>query len=347
MKRIVCASGLAIIGTMIAVHQPMRAAVAREVSGQCQWDVDGVTTHTHIHTTNDHRYQQVNGPFTFPFAVKLFHTPAGTKIIGYGGEQNADVQWDETRSSAFPDLQGDPHGLKTWTGHVTEDPRLGGDRAAPPHGVYYARQMARTLYPNNKGQVDTELWEQYYSMLDPSQPEVAISPSSGYLLNAKCQVASPAGNQFGSTIVEFREPLPQGVLTAPFTTEINAYNYGDPPTGLPQGTFEQWLDRDIHNGVTGTLLATNTAMHGVTRMITIDPAQMGTGFHRQSFAWIQPGNGGEQISAWIVMDFEVGDGIVVPPPPPPPVVNPPLPPIAGVYTFTCDAAGNCKLVILR
>lgn len=350
-------------------------------------------TIAHVHLLMQFcRYAEFGAPFVVPFTVKLFHF-AGHASQVWGG-QVTDVFWDATGSSTPPDLTGDPHGLRTWTGHVTFDPAFGPYPVLQTdHGWFTPRLTVRGTLDNGDI-VEVEGLESAYSIVDRTAPETP-NPGEGHIVSARVTAnttrggLSRYGTAFGSAVSEYVDFLPVGPIQAPWATRIFPYNYSPSVIDLPLGNFEQRMDLDLHNNVPGTLLA-RAELNGNANFqsipFTFDPAVIGSGDHRFGLFWNQSDGVGNRVSALLAVGVSVGPGVPLPtlcadptatnvggllpcvfPTPPVDVcpnlqgvqttvpvglilvdgqcVIPPVVPVSTVYTFTCDLAGKCTVVI--
>jgi hypothetical protein len=153
---------------------------------------------------------------------------------------------------------------------------------------------------------------------------------------------------YGVTFADYDSYLPVAPIQQPWTAGAATAGYGG--VGLPQATFEQRVDLDLHNRIPGNLIATQTAFGDILRPVVFDPSVLGSGTHKVAILRNQP-NGNEQISALLVIDVAVGPGTTTGPPVVPPVVPPVTPPVtqllpAGTYRL-CDATGKCVDLVIR
>lgn len=345
-------------------------------SGQCHWTQAGAPLDiasplsSHVHVDFKHPYgAEMSAPFVSPFTITLHHTPG---VIGMVFPLlGRDLVWDETGSSTLPVFVGDPHGDVVKTGHFTIDPVtpiMGADgapdllRSAPPRG-WYAVGLVVRVYFDSGDKLEAALYSSLYSLKDPTAPERGAR-AGGRILNVQCapfsaRLDDPRGSAFGTAVAEYQDFVPIAPIQTAWTIPGFLYNYAA-DLALPIGVFEQRVDADFHHGVPGTTVRSEPldGNHSfATIPITFDPAAMGSGAHKVALGWTQP-RGIEQLTALLVVPVTVGPG--VPPPTlctdpaasniggplpcvfPPPVV---VPPVVTVYTFTCDAAGKCTVIV--
>jgi hypothetical protein len=304
---------------------PQKAAYASPAewpvaSSQCHWRAAGVNDMPEMpaHTHNDLQfplYAEVGtAPFTVPFTFTLFDTKG--KIIGVSGSLVTNWSLDAAK---LP-LTGNPAGVLVFTGHVTFVPSLGvSDGSVPLHGWYTLRWMVRTQYDNGDV-VDNQLSVSVYSVIDPTQPERQPGDGTGrILMRSQCVLATsrPGVQTFGASIMEFQQLLPLfGNVSAdkPWNMNASGYNYGGGELQLlPPGVFEFRLDPDLHHGIPGTTLDSNTAS-STTRTETL-PNLIPDGPHKLMFMWHRPSaSGDEELVSNLVYNITAGpDGVAQPP----------------------------------
>lgn len=310
------------------------------ISGQCHWaperldPLDLTLGHTHIEASVPIWGELGGAPITVPVTVRLFRT-AG-KIVNvwadHAGDHTNDVIWDRLPDGTIPTfpLQGDPNGLKTWTGHVILDPfgdYKDGVGGFPAHGTFGERFYARTVFDNGDQMSYALLSVPMYSVIDPTQPEVA-PPGGSSFFRASCTPFSPGTTPDGSNgsgIVEVPtgQTLPIfAPIAEPVTVSTNAYNYG--PNEVPPSVYELRLDSDLHMNVPGVLLVQNTIPFddkGTFNSDTIDPAVLAAstppmgftpGWHRLSFTWKnESGKGGVNSGGYTVPPNETMVALLV------------------------------------
>lgn len=291
---------------------------------QGHWFIhDGHTAHTHI-GINGPMYGEIAGPVVVPFVVKLFHVPG--RIAGFYSENAHDIIWDETGTSRPPEMIGEPHGLRTWTGRFTIDPTRESYRSASPHGWFSAALKPVTVFDDG-AQTTVALYLPLFSMVDPSVPE---SPSDGPVLSAQvdAQSAHPQpGEQYGTLVSIYSDYLPLDPIRAPWIGRAGMTGYG--AFNLPPAGFEQRADLDLHNGIEGTLLASGSAIGGFELRAAFDPNVLQTGSHKMAIIRTQA-NRDEQAMSLLVFDVPVGEPPYDPSPLP---VTPPPPPVDPLPTW--------------
>lgn len=174
-------------------------------------------------------------------------------------------------------------------------------------------------------------------------------------------------------------------ILAPFNTPKVVfpltYNYANLFTLFP--SYELRLDPNFHMGIAGQLIASTATNRagGISNVDTLDPVviaastpPMGAtpGKHRLFFLWNQDTGAGspgyapnERLTTIVGVEVAIGENPVPADPPPAPtcqdpkatnvggplpcvfpvVIPPPPPPLLTVFTFTCDPAGKCVLVV--
>lgn len=340
--------------------------------------------HTHIEAYPPIWAELGSGPVTIPITLRLFQTAGKLTIVlaEFEGVNGPVAMADVVLDQPLP-LVGDPHGLVSLTGHVTFDPATGTD-TIPVHGWFNTKLFARTVYDNGDV-LDTQFWVPYFSMVNPAVPEPAYGEGLMELAaKCTIESKDIENGGMGQHLTEVRgtESQARGYLPilAPFATPITifplTYNYKALPTTV--GLYELRLDANFHMGLPGTLIATTATElpnGGVSNVDVLDPvviaastAAMGTtpGKHRLVAMWDQDTGAGspgfapnERLVSLLGFEVTIGPNPQPPPPPllctdpratnvggPLPCVFPPPPlPIGTVYTFTCDAAGKCTVVV--
>lgn len=348
-----------------SIHgHPQKAAYASSaewppLSGQCQLFPSPMIAHYHFEPNAPIYAVNAGEPFTMRFAVKLFMLPGHIQFLG--GDMVQAIVWDATGTSTPPDhLTGDPHGLKTWTGQITLAPlqriasNLGGfGPPLPVHGWFIVNVTARVQLDNGT-RVDTDFGFPMWSNLDPTAPIENQPQVHGPSLGMGCFQASLADASiwppvdpavFGKQITQVDDYLPiLGPLTGSWPVHSFTYGYVPAPH-LPDGTYELREDMDLHNGIPGTLLRTNTAPNalggGSEQTDVLTPELIGSGTHKLAFIWHEttgagfPGGFTANEESWslVVVNVTAGEGV----PPPPVVVLPPPPPAkacSGTVTGT-------------
>jgi hypothetical protein len=316
------------------------------LSAQCHWrpansNPDGTQVpqlispslgHTHLEA-HAPIYSEITGNFTIPFDLVLFHVDGS--IINYAslfGPLLGQVTWD----SPLP-LIGNPTGVVTITGHVVVDlSKADGSNGVgvdvPKRGWFIVTLETRTNFTNGD-RTDAALSIPFYSMLDPTKPEVELY-GGGIKTTASCSPISTQdqalrlwGDQIGANFSEYRTYLPilapiLGAITAP-TPFLYSY-IAD--ARMPNTIGMTRVDMDLHNGVAGTLIATDNAPPNQLVLLPspFDPAILGAGVHKVAAIWQQDTGAGvpgvltanEQVTSLLVVTVTVGTN--TPPPPPPP-----------------------------
>lgn len=333
---------------------------------QIHWDditIPGIQSpdesqHAHLGLVGCPKYGEVSGPFTCGIVIKIFNTTA--RVGRIYTQMVKSIVWDETGSTQQPVMQGTlghgAEGTRAWTGTVTFDPALSKGK----HGWASPFLSASVRFPDGR----TGFVAQYYPfflMVDPSVPEFNSRP----VWRASCQIDSNHGANYGDTLIEsgdFDQPhmfWPVAPLKAhtPWLVDSGSNGYGSP--NLPPAVWNLRRDLDYHQHNVGVLMREKTQTGAINSLITLDPDAMGPGDHRVANIRFQQ-DGDEQI-ACLQVSVVTAEADVQPPPPalctdptatnsgqplpcvfPPP---PPPPPVFTVFTFTCDAAGKCQLVV--
>lgn len=358
MKRlllVLCALALPLpVAAQSIYGSPQKAAYASPAeyptfSGQCHWlapnvnSTPGIPSHVHVDMTFPLYGVTLadRAPFQVRFSLTLFHT-AG-RISRLDGMRLTGVTLDN--GATFP-LVGDPAGVKTWTGTATFSPTA--ISAQPLRGWMAYSLLATTRYTNGDV-LYTQLRLPRYSMVDPSAPETG----SGNIANTVCQVEDKSdtlAGRWGHQFTEFdRQVLPVlGTVSPelPWAPRSILYNYAPPPGGLPErGIAELWLDPDLHNGNSGTLLqrvlgaANSVSFAAITQSL---PGGIPDGPHKLLYMWRRP-HGAKVLVSNFVYTIMVGPGGVAPPSgtvlPPPPLPGPDpcvADPMTAVINFPAD-----------
>ncbi len=307
------ANRLADVPTPLTIHgDPQKAAYATPaewpyVSAQCHLkpatanrtghdDAFGVFNPTlgHVHVDWSLPYAaEVGGPVVVHFVLKLFHIDG--RVTNIWGSPIRNIRWDgsgveETGSEITEVILGDPLGLVVRSGTLTVDPTLTNGVYTPvPRGWFYTDLAVRVLATTGV-KVDAHILASLYSVLTPSAAETPPLTANDPNYQANCQFTGPTdtNSPFGSAISEYRTYIPLAPISAFFPLVPVVYNYGGTITS---GLFEERLDPDLHNGVTGTLLAhaaVDQAGHLLQPLPTgLDPAVLGVGPHTVSSIWQQ------------------------------------------------------------
>jgi len=318
------------------IHQhPQKAAYAGPEEwpsheAQMHWPDQNSVVACHVHVgVKFPSYAEIPtlAPIEVPFKLQL-HNCDGA-LGAFWGDYFAAVLWDDTAATGgltMPVMQGDPAGLKEWTGKVILD---FSDRESDLLHIYHFPGRGwkpvpfRTrLVMANGDTVDTAIWDSVYSMLDPTAPETPAPEQGrpGVTLSARVDVISArTSTNFGEMITEINDYLPLLPITDTWPTIINVYNYtSSTPDRLTHGVFEQRFNMDLHNGVQGAITDTSVAnVQGFLRPVYFDPVVLGgIGTHKVGEFWTQmatdPGNGvTETIKSVLAFDVTVGDGPIV------------------------------------
>jgi hypothetical protein len=258
------------------------------------------------------------------------------------------------------------------TGHLTVDLAMPTYYPNVQHGWVGPYLTGVTGYDNGDSTF-VQLSVPFWSMLDPSVPELPIGNGGGPVIRTMVEVGNTTifgsnttpinyGETFAEYGLEANEFIPLAPISAPWT--LTAFSDGYGSADLPEAVLETRLDLDLHNNVPGTVILSARGLSHLNRPVVFDPtlfaastAPVGTvaGKHKVALFREQT-DGPETVMALLVIDVAVGDGTVVTPPSlctdpaatnqgqPLPCVFPP-PPVLTVFTFTCDAAGKCTVVI--
>ena len=291
------------------------------VSSQCHWQAtlsNPMTSHTHLDITAPY-YGELSGPIRVPFALKLFHTAGRASIPMDYQHQVTKIEWDATGSDVPPVIEGDPHGLRTWTGHVTFDPSITQFQREPSlHGWWSPQIVVLTLLNDGAG-ITQEFFSPFWLTRDTSAPipEWPAFPA----LNSRCAAGSPPTTipptQWGNNLVDTGSFLPLAPIFAPWPMAFGTAAYG----GLfveGNDQAQTRMDLDLHNNVDGTILALTIGNGDLAQSPILDPALMGAGTHKIAFMRFTPDRD-EMVTTLLVFDVTVGAGV---PPPPPLCQNP-------------------------
>lgn len=330
--------GVSGAATAQPIHgNPQKAAYASSaewptVSGDCWWlapgsgGLPGIPSHVgHMTLTTPVGAETDGTPITIRFAITLFN--AAGSVRGIAG--NRVKSWTLDNGATLP-LQGDPTGVRTWTGSAVID-----TASTPARGWYKVRMEFLTKLLNGDfGYTYTTV--SFYSMRDP------LAADTGWLniTSAQCTIfdASIGFERWGQQITEFQQVLP---LLGPVSPELPwriqsaLYTYG--ATGpLPEGIFEMRLDPDFHNGNPGTLLD-RVVGNKIARIYSL-PLNIPDGPHKLMYQWIRPDPAGTRtLVSNLVYNITVGPGGVAQPPDKiasqtPPTTQPPPPPSGHTST---------------
>lgn len=309
------------------------------LSGQCHWrpsnsNTDTTTTpqlmspqigHTHVEVKAP-IYAEVSGNFIVPFTIMLFQTDGSidpSELSSAYGNHLTNIVWD-TPNNIPPVMQGDPNGLKMWTGHLTVDFTDNPD--VVKHGWFQVFFGIHTSLKNGDN-TRTGIFIPFYSVLDPTSPETPLT-STSTMTRVDCVTGSARdtfSGDFGDSIASYNNYLP---ILAPINTLISAaqpqvYAYAS-SNQLPFGTGMTRFDMNLHVGIPGTLIQSSSGPSTGTIALPspFDPAVLGQGTHKVAAMWQQDtgvGSSGitanEQNAALLVVTVVVG--APTPPPPPP------------------------------
>ncbi len=256
-------------------------------------------------------YAEIDSAIQVPFTIKLFHVAGYVEIVWADPVQH--IIWTETGTDAMPSFVGDPNGLVIKTGYLVLDPfYLGGQWPPPPQGWFFTRIAARVQFDTGV-RMDANMLASLYSVKDPDAEQTPPLTSTDPNLQANCQMTGPTdtNSPFGSAVSEYRQYIPLSPISVVYPIDPIEYNYGGT---IAAGTFQQRLDPDIHNGITGTLLATADADNGARFLgplpTGIDPAVLGVGKHHVSTIWQQ--QSGPVGSQYVAPNEEVWALLVIP-----------------------------------
>lgn len=295
-----------------------------------------VSTLGHVHIgLHAPVYAEISGRVAITGELKMFKLRGRIDDhFNSGSLQN--VVFDNTGTSVPGILRGDPNGLIVQTFRAELDPVAGG---WPLRG-WVAPVIILRAFLDNGIHFDTEANYSFYSVLDPTAPETNVSPSpDGAFVAARCIFTPPVGQSLATQATEARSFLPVSPIDAPWPVSMAFYTYGSSFQGeLAPGFTEISLDANLHMGIEGTQIFTNTVastnpdpgsgpFFPDDRPYQIDPALIGSGAHSLLFRWKQPtGAGSAHFTAneesWSLMLIPVSVGTVTPPPPNPCVTDP-------------------------
>ncbi len=273
----------------------------------------------HVHVDWSLPYAaEVDRAIRVPFTIKLFHLSG--RVTNIWGSPIGSITWDasgivERGSEITEVIVGDPNGLVVRSGVLTVDPTLTSPVYTPIGRGWFFADLAVRVMTTIGGRLDAHILESLYSVVDPTAPESVPLTSTDPNVQANCQFIGPSDSNspFGSAISEYRSYIPLAPFSAVWPLVPVVYNYGGTISG---GRFEARLDPDLHNGITGRLLASaevDEAAHLLTPLPTgLDPAVLGVGAHHVSTIWQQQsGDGaanvapGEEVWALLVIPVTV------------------------------------------
>jgi hypothetical protein len=273
-----------------------------DLSGQCHWMAPGFTDMAHVHVEQwpPQYAESTGGRFTVRAKITLRQMPG--RVIAVWGNGVEDIVWDDTGSSTYPDMIGDPgvdpktgFGIvKSWMATVTYDPIAGDQQGLPmpPHGWWIPDLRVRVAFDN--GDMFREALNRFsiWSNIDPSAPITQLSstgPDEAGFRIASCTPGSPndtitdtAGQKTesvnGSGVVEFPDQVevgkllfqPQSVLS---TIHGRPYNYGF--TNCNEWHQRVFVNRDLHHNIPGFMLEDRFIRRndsGFESYTAIDPA---------------------------------------------------------------------------
>lgn len=286
----------------VALSTPAIRA-ANPVSFQGHWPNPDPTMTCHLHVDAlDFPYGAELGadPFEVHFALKLFMCDG--RLGAFWGDSFLAITWDATGGTTMPVMQGDTFALKQWTGKILIDPAKG--RFAHRHGWTGVPFNGRIGFSNND-EMTVQGIDSFFSLIDPSAPEVAPPGGFGPVLSTRVDVKSAAtGLQFGTMITEIDSWIPLLPIADTWHTILNFYNYTAPPNRFlePTGRFEQRVNLDLHAGIRGVLTDSAVAnKQGIpNRDIVFDPAQLTVGVNTIAEFWTQTLDA-ETVSSLIVI----------------------------------------------
>lgn len=305
---------------------------------------DPQIAHTHLDLTVP-LYGEITGPLTIKGTLKLFHTAGKVGYLISPLNQIRDLVWADTGTATPPDLTGDPMGVKQWNFSFVYDPtRLNNlfppSPSTPPHGWFLFQLAAKTVYANGDSNIAVALVS-YYSMMDPTQPELPWS-GSGPAVGAGCAPntlrrpeLNKYGNQMGELFSQFVGMIPLAPIQTPWNTAGFFYAYAAlegvaDGFKFPDGTLSLRRDVDIHNGKPGVDIVPPQHFQGNAQFsptpLVLDPAVIGPGTHNIVAFWQEPDGQGNDATALFVFPLTVGAGG----PPPPPPVTVPAPNVVGM-----------------
>lgn len=297
------------------------------LNGQCWFGDPDPLKASHVHVIpKPPSYMRVSDLNTIevPFTVQL-HNVSGT-IGQVGGEHVRSIKWDATGTTQMPVMKGDPHGLVEWTGVATIDHTIPPPEVdflqiflMPKHGWLEDKLIAYTGLDDGR-RVDTGTQWPVYSALDLSAPEKKSAEQGNPGVHIRTSCVMWSGNQAetaGEVITEISDYIPLAPIAAKWVFPVFAYNYTAPAgIAFPAEVFEQRKDPDLHHGVAGVLQRSEISPAGGGKSfqgpVTIDPAALGPGAHKQMFVWTQPLPNGTALSAVMVIPVGVSDGVPLP-----------------------------------
>ncbi len=282
--------------------------------------------HTHV-DVQPPLYGEISQNFTVNFTITLFDVDGYVNFGMYGELLNPAV-WD-TPDGSQPPMVGDPHGVKTFTGHVMVNlskadgsGNVGFD--IPKHGWFSVGFSTRTIFTNGY-RTDTQSMLAFYSMIDPTAPETQLQGQHLSEIGSFCKATSPfdtppdAIGQWQAALYQAYVPILSPLTRAVTQPVAQLYGYGT--AALPNGIGETRFDMDLHHGNGGTpiAMASGPSLQGVFLPSPFDPAILGPGVHKVAAGWEQNTGAGvpgvavanEEAVAWLVVTVNVGG--VVPP----------------------------------
>jgi len=276
-------------------------------------------------------YSEVSGPTSCQFAIKQFRIAGQTYVNPDYFYQYRDMVWDATGSTTPPLMVGDPGGLKVYTGHVTMDPAM--PTPSPVLHGWFVPHIFVSTFLDNGDSLQTRALLGFYSMRDPSAPEVSSYP----LVSCRSEAHSSRRPEkaWGTTFAETGQFLPIVPISAPWDNVVSTARYGG--INPEAATLDLRADLDLHMGVPGRVLFTTSHPGDLNEHITLEPAVLGPGTHKVAYVRTQP-DAAEMVASLLVIDVTVGDApppvstctdpqalnvggslpCTFPPPPPPP-----------------------------
>lgn len=278
-------------------------------------------------------YAEISGPFAVNCTIQLFHVAGVVSGVYSPLEQIRDIVYEDTGTSIPPIMRGIPNSMmpQKWNVSFIFDPNLVRQtfpkQFTTKHGWYSALIDTWTRFDNGDGN-QTERIFPLYSMLDPTAPETRMS-DEGLPNGTRCSPnnlrrpeLSASGNQMGTIVAESTTFLPLGPIADKWHFSFYPYNYAelegapDPTFRFPNGTFEIRHDMDVHGGKVGVLTDSGT-LDGMSASdqrtpITINPADLGSGTHKETLLWQQKDGQGNNYTALLAFDVTVGPGVPVP-----------------------------------
>jgi hypothetical protein len=307
-------------------HSDMRDTLGFNPTGQL-----GMPAHIHLHLTHP-RYAEISSTWVVDFIILAFHFDGvvyGPWAAVFKSPQVAHDWWfDDTQSSTPPAMNGDPIGIRQWTGHFSIDPRVGSKG-------WDIIEMAVEAHFTNKDVMDVEALESYYNLSNPDLPETPAGPFMG-------TICSPFvfndESVFGSNEMFVDDFLPTAPVNGKWetTTEIEPYrtqvgsptaftnSYGGSSLLSTIGSYQTRHDQDFHNGKPGVIVSEVDSTGIIPGAIKIDNSGLPVGAHPWAMIRFQPEKLNPQNGVASLLVIQVPNTTAVAPPPPPPSV-PPLP----------------------